>query len=85
MATLTQIIRIHFFSYFSIRGTGAPDEPCFVSKTARIYTHLQPIEFRIKQDKRVGPAKEDKRGKVSAQKCISDGALLDFDHNQRQI
>lgn len=78
MAPLTQIINtLFFFPYFSVRGAGASDEPRFVSKTAGVYTHLQPIKFRVKQDKRVRPAEEDKKGKVSAQRCISTGALLD--------
>lgn len=78
MATLTQMIESPFLSYFSVGGAGPSDEARFVSKTAGVHTHLQPIEFRVKQDKRVGPVEEDGKGKVSAQKCISSSALLDF-------
>lgn len=84
MATLTQIIKIHYHSHFSVGGAGASDEACLISKTAGIYTHLQPIEFRVKQHKRVWPAQEDKRGKVSAWKRLSNGTLLDFGSRQKQ-
>lgn len=84
MATLTQIIKICFSSYFGVWGTGASDEPRFVSKTASVYTHLQSIKFRVKQDKRVRPVKGDKKGKFSAQECNSNGALLDFGSHQTQ-
>lgn len=63
MATLALMFKSHYHSYFGVGGAGASDEPCFISKTAGVYTHLQPIKFRVKQDKRVRPEMEGYEGK----------------------
>lgn len=62
MATLTQLFKSRHHSYFGVGGAGPSDEPCFISKTAGVYTHLQPVKFRVKQDKRVRPEMEGKGG-----------------------
>lgn len=63
MATLALMFKSHYHSYFGVGGAGTSDEPCFISKTAGVYTHLQPIKFRVKQDKRVRPEMEGNGGK----------------------
>lgn len=85
MATLTLKFKSHYHSYFSVGGAGTSDEPCFISKTAGVYTHLQPIKFRVKQDKRVRPEMEGKKGgKVGAWRYVSNGSLLYFRSWQKQ-
>lgn len=80
MATLALMFQSHYHSYFGVGGAGASDEPCFISKTAGVYTHLQPIKFRVKQDKRVRPEMEGNGGEMLVHRhasqmdhcCISD-------------
>lgn len=83
MATLAQIVRIRLLSHFSVGGAGASDEARFVSEAASVHAHLQPIEFRVKQDKRVRPVKGDQKGEVRAHKCTSSCALLDSGSEQQ--